>query len=117
MKNSVSFLLALGQLAAVGHALDTRATAELECFAFDAVDEQTLDFNSYSACAEQCRDAEQSVFAVRASGCFCIDSLPSNDKKADPSECDEPCPGYMLQTCTLFGSTYDALLGSPMIRC
>ena len=102
MKNHVSFLLALGQLAAVGHTRNTTATSDLECFAVDAVDEQKLAFNTQIVCAYECADAEKPVFAVRGSGCSCLDSLPSDDKKVDKSECDELCPGYMLYNCMLF---------------
>ncbi|KAI7778484.1 hypothetical protein LA080_002088 [Diaporthe eres] len=101
MKLNISLLLSLGQLAAAGQTLDVRKDgSETQCYVFDAVDnEHTLAFNTFSACAEECLQSDQFVIAMRESGCFCLDSLPPDDKKVDASECTEPCPGYALNTC------------------
>lgn len=104
MKNTVSLLLALAQLAAVGFALDTRANEDVECYNvdFDEADVVAFMFNSHVVCAEECFNASQPVFAVQQSACVCLDSLPSDDKKADDAaECNESCPGYMRQICEL----------------
>lgn len=99
MKLNISLLLSLGQLAAAGKTLGIRDEIKTECYSFDGVDEQTSTFNTYGVCINQCSDAGKPIFAVRATGCFCLDSLPPDDKKAEASECDEPCPGYAMQTC------------------
>lgn len=99
MKRSTSIFLSLAQLAAVVSALDTRADPQLDCYRFDAVVEHKNTFNSKGACSEECVGSGHSVIALRGPGCMCLDSLPSEDKKVDASECDEPCPGYVLQTC------------------
>lgn len=104
MKLNTSLLLSIGHLAAVGHALDIRSEFETECYSFDAVKETNLQFNSYSACLEECHgeDAGNLVFALRGPGCMCLDSLPPADKKVDASECNELCPGYMKHICELY---------------
>ena len=101
MKQSTGLLLSLGQLAAVGSALDIRADVKLECFALDAVVEHKDPFNARGACSYECVNSGHSVMALRGQDCVCLDSLPSDDKKVDPSECNEPCPGYGLETCEL----------------
>lgn len=102
MKLNISLLLSLGQLAAAGQTLDIRDGTETQCYVFDAVDnERTLAFNSFAACAEECLKSDQFVIGMRVSGCFCLDSLPPDDKKVDASECTEPCPGYGRQVCEL----------------
>lgn len=104
MKSYVSVLLALGQLAAVGHTLDTRADAkdQTKCYKLGAAVEHTTEFNSNAACSEDCVEEGHTFFALRGSACMCLDSMPSDDKKADESKCDVPCPGYGLYPCELF---------------
>lgn len=115
MKLSTSLLLSIGHLAAVGHALDTRSEIETECYAFDGVKETNIQFNSYAACAEECHgvDAGNFVYALRGSGCMCLDSLPPDDKKVDASECNVLCPGYMKHICESYLCKPDA----PLERC
>lgn len=108
MKLNIYLLLSLGQLAIASPNLDVR-DVETECYSFDAVDdERMLDFNTYSACSEECGPLGKFVIAMRGSACFCLDSLPADDKKVDASKCDEPCPGYMLHTCELHSRTSGA---------
>lgn len=102
MKFNISLFLSLCQLAAAGQTLDIRDGTDTQCYVFDAVDnEHTLEFNTYSACAEECLKSDQFVIGMRESGCLCLDSLPPDDKKVDASECTVPCPGYMLHICEL----------------
>lgn len=125
MKLNIGLLLSLGQLAAAGQALDTRDGTDTQCYVFDAVDnERTLDFNTFSACAEECLKSDQFVIAMRISGCFCLDSMPPDDKKVDASECTEPCPGYARHICelcfpkcgTLPGDADDQILTNPNFK-
>ncbi|KAJ0115211.1 hypothetical protein J7T55_001621 [Diaporthe amygdali] len=86
-------------IVALGQTLGVMADVTLDCYSFDAVAEVSLAFNTPSACSSHCADAGHSVFAARGEGCFCLDTLPSNDKKVDASKCNEACPGYALETC------------------
>lgn len=96
MKQSTKIFFSI---AALGQTLGVMADVTLDCYSFDAVAEVSLAFNTPSACSSHCADAGHSVFAARGEGCFCLDTLPSNDKKVDASKCNEACPGYALDTC------------------
>ncbi|KAI3396977.1 hypothetical protein diail_11377 [Diaporthe ilicicola] len=99
MQLSTGLWFCLGNLAAVGLALHARADVELACYAVDPTGVRTLQFNSQGLCSSDCESAGYSVFAVQGASCVCLDSPPADDKKADASKCDEPCPGYAFQIC------------------
>lgn len=103
MKNYVRFLLALAQRAPVSDnptdALSTRAVHDIGCYALDTTYPQTLTFNTPSACSQECEEQGHTVFAVRGQSCMCLDSMPSDDMKADASTCDVQCPGFPTEKC------------------
>lgn len=114
MKNYVRFLLALAQRAPVSDnptdALSTRAVHDIGCYALDTTYPQTLTFNTPSACSQECEEQGHTVFAVRGQSCMCLDSMPSDDMKADASTCDVQCPGFPTEKCELLWSQLDASL-------
>jgi hypothetical protein len=96
MQHSIKAFLSF---AVLGQTLGALADDAVECYAIDAVNEITSTFNSLGLCASHCAEAGYSVYAVQGTFCSCLDALPSNDKKVDASRCNEPCPGYALDSC------------------
>lgn len=86
-------------LAVLGQTLGVLSADTVECYAIDAANEIRLTFNSINLCANHCEENEFSVFAAQADRCSCLESLPSDDKKRDTSDCNVACPGYALQDC------------------
>lgn len=104
MKHSFPAFLSL---AVLSQTLGILANDAVDCYAMDAVNEITLTFNSLNLCASHCGDAGYSVFAARGPQCSCLDSLPSNDKKRDASQCNVACPGYALENCESVQASFE----------
>lgn len=104
MKHSSTAFLSL---AVLSHTLGVLADDKADCYAIDAVNETTYTFNTLNWCANNCGDAGYSVFAAQGSRCSCLDTLPSNDKKRDASECNVACPGYALENCESVQASFE----------
>ena len=104
MKHSIRVF---SSLAVLGLPLGVLADDAVECYAMDSVNEIGVTFNSHNLCASHCGEAGYSVWAAQASFCSCTDTLPSTDKKADASQCNEPCPGYAMETCKSFQARFE----------
>lgn len=96
MKHSYKAFLSL---AVLGQTLGVLSADTVDCYAIDAANEIRLTYNSISLCANHCEEEGFSVFAAQADRCSCLESLPSDDKKTDASQCNVACPGYAMQNC------------------
>lgn len=104
MKHSFTAFLSL---AVLSQTLGVLADDAVDCYAIDAVNETSLTFNSLNLCASHCGEAGHSVFAARGPLCSCLDTLPSNDKKRDASQCNVACPGYALENCESIQASFE----------
>jgi hypothetical protein len=68
---------------------------------------RSITFLSPGSCSDACKKAEKSVAMMQGNKCFCSDVYPMSTARIQDTDCNYPCPGYVLDACgSLENSAY-----------